>query len=190
MRAFIDIITEAFDKTLPIHWHDRSEEGVGLYHAEFQIDDGKYVVQFINKEYNPGVWDLTFVRNGELALSGTGKAVLVISTVMQAVREFITAKDPKHIHFSGNNAEGSRNRLYPKLLQIMQAEFPEYVSERTKQVGLKDKHTEYQVSRPTRPYVAPAPSPVAPADHYDDVSWEDLEELMKELEADDKKRKT
>lgn len=146
MRDLINLI-ESFNKVLPVHWYDRSEEGISLYQAEFQIDDGMFIVQFLNKHYNPGVWELSFVRNNELVLSGTGNAMVVFSTVIQCVREFVNAINPKMLEFYGKNSETSRNKLYPKLIKMLMKEFPDYVQRKTKEVGLKDRYTQYSVER-------------------------------------------
>jgi hypothetical protein len=170
MRDLIQIV-EALDRALPIQWSDKSNEDLRLIHGEFQIGDGHFVVQF-KMPYYDHIWNLSFVRNGDLKLSGTGNAAIVLATVMQAVREFIASVDPRYITFAADVTEPSRGRLYPRLIAMLASEFPEFTA--SEKAGRK--HTTYDLERPARPWVAPPPPPKP---EYEQVSPKDFEELMK-----------
>ncbi len=181
-----EIIHEAFSNTVPFHWFDRSNEDLKLIQAEFQIGDGHFIVQFRMPYYNPNYWELTFTRNGDLELSNTGNAMLVLSTVMQIAREFIEAQEPRFITFAASVKEPSRSKLYPKLMSILMREFPQFKADPVKH---GQKHTSYTVQQPPKPYVAPPPPP--PKEPYDgpEVSFDELEKMLADLDAQDRRKR-
>lgn len=145
MRPNVDArrskLKEAFDGVQRFSWVDNSNEDMSLLQASFQMDDGLFVVQFKNLYYNPGYWEMSFVRNGELKLTNTGSAQKVLATVMDAARQFIAAKHPRQLALAAKNDEVSRTKLYPKLIAMMQRDFPQYVGDAPKKMR---SHTEYR----------------------------------------------
>lgn len=184
MRHFIDIVTqnlcESMDTAMPLIWHDHSTEDMRLYQAKFDIGDGHYVVQF-KRPYYDHCFEITFVRNESLDLTGTGSAHTVIATVMSAIRYFVRNRDPRLFRFSGKNDEPSRNRLYPRLARMIVAEFPDYtVRERhTRQ------YTSYEFERPARPLPQPdpVPEPETVPEDVPEVSWEELEAMLADIKG-------
>ncbi len=144
----INELFESLDKIVPYTWHDRSNEDMRLIHAEFQIGDGLFVVQFKNLYYNPGVWTLSFVRNQQLELSQTGNASTVISTVVDITRNLITVVDPRWVEFEIKHDEPSRFKLYERLYSMLLAEFPQYMREETKRFQ-RSNVTQYSTKRVT-----------------------------------------
>lgn len=187
MRAYIDLI-ESFTKTVPYSWADHTEDGVGLLQAKFQIGDGYFVIQFIRKPYMGRHWDVSFVRNGERSLTGTGNAMVVLSTVMAAVADFIEAVNPSEITLSADVDDSSRLTLYPKLIERLLRQFPKYrldsVEDGKRSQRTGEQFRTYQLSRP---YEEPAPAPVAEPEPPIDISdmtdddWDDLDALVAEL---------
>ena len=191
MRDLINLI-ESFNSAASYQWYDRSNDDMKLLQAEFQIGDGWFVVQFRMDYHSPGVWTLSFTRNQSLDLSNRGNAMLVLSTVMQITREFISTVEPRWITFSAAMDEPSRVKLYPKLMQIMMREFPQFTDDPPKVHGLERKFTSYQVQQPPKPYVAPpAPEPDPTLDYspMSDQEWEDLIQYMDELDQKDRVRR-
>lgn len=181
-----EIIRESLSKVLPYHWHDKSDDDVGLIHADFQVGEGYFIVQFKMPYYNPGIWELSFTRNGELALSGTGNAGAILATVMQIVREFIKAKDPRTLTFSASVSEPSRSKLYPKLMAILMREFPEFTADEPKQGR---KYDSFGATRPARPWVMPPPPPKPEPYEGPEVSFDELEQMLADLDAADRKKR-
>lgn len=180
MRNFINIVAESFTNAVPVSWRDHSNEDLRLLQAHFQIDDGHFVVQFQMPYYNAGYWEMSFTRNNELTLSGTGKAPTVLATVMQAAREFIEAVEPRWISFAADVNEPSRSRLYPKLTAIMMKEFPQFTASPPK-VGRK--HVSYEVGQPAKPWVMPEP---APKPKYEQPTADDFADIEAWLEGGDR----
>ena len=175
---YYEIMTEAFDTQIDYRWNDKSDPDVSLHQAKFSIGDGFFIVQFKKPYYNPGVWELSFVRNYGHDLTGTGSAPQVLATVMRIVRDFIQKHDPRTIVFSAKNDEASRNKLYPKLMRKLMAEFPEYVeSEPSK----NHKYTRYQVERPPRPIQLPEPEEQKPEKSMTPEEWAEIERFMDEF---------
>lgn len=117
---------ESFANALPIRWEKVAHEKNNILVAIFDVEDGNFVVQFSNSRYEPDQWEISFRRNGTLDLTGTGSPHIVLSTVMASIRIFIKKHVPQAIRFSAKKSETSRVSLYPKLIAIMQREFPEY----------------------------------------------------------------
>jgi hypothetical protein len=180
MRNWINLF-EAFDTAIPIKWTDHSDDDLDLYQADFQIDDGHFVVQF-KRLYYDHVFVISFVRNQELALSGTGSARIVLATVMQAIREFVSARDPRLMRIEMDKKESSRSKLYPRLAAMMLKEFPEFAMT----PGETRRHHDLRFERASRKsnYVRPpkpdmgAPLPRAPKT-IDEIMADDA--LMAEL---------
>lgn len=177
MRIFMNII-ESLSSPLPVTWHDRSGEGITAYNAEFQIDDGLFVVRMINLHANPGYWEVSFVRNGDYGLSGTGNAQAVMATVLATLRTFIKEVDPRFIEIEMKNDELSRHALYERLAKNLIREFPEYAIHR-KKTG--SKYTGLVVKRADRPYVAPEPpkrEEIEEMPPMTDEEWAELEKYF------------
>jgi hypothetical protein len=113
-------IIESFDRVLPLRWEDRSTDDMELLAAHFAVGGGQFEVRFKHiMHYNPGLWDLSFTRNGVYDLTNTGSAGAVLATVMEAVRQFIRERGPRFISFDAKRSDPSRLRLYPKLAARM-----------------------------------------------------------------------
>lgn len=176
-------ITEAFDNVLPLQWNHWSDETAQEVIAEFQIGEGHFKVMFKEKYYERGRWELSFYRNGVLDLTGTGNAATVLATVMQATREFIAAENPRWISYAAKNEEGSRNKLYPKLMAKLMREFPQYMGGEPKK---SRTYTSYDLERPAKPYTPPPPAdpePVEPQKPLTADEWAELEAFMDEFET-------
>jgi hypothetical protein len=176
----IQEITEAFDSVQPFHWTHWEDETAQEVMADFQIGDGHFKVMFKEKYYERQRWEISFYRNGTLDLTGTGSAATVLSTVMKITREFIATQNPRWITYSAKNDEGSRNKLYPKLMQKLMQEFPQYMA--------KDPHksrtyTSYDLERPATPYMPPPAREPEPApEPLSATEWDELEAFMSEFE--------
>lgn len=180
MRIFMNIV-ESLSSPLPVTWYDRSGEGRTAYNAEFQIDDGLFVVRMINDHVNPGYWEVSFVRNGDYGLSGTGNAQAVMATVLATLRTFIKEVDPRFINIEMKNDETSRHALYERLARNLIKEFPEYELHKRK---AGSKYNSLTVKRKDRPYVAPEPvkkEPMEPLPPMTDEEWEELDAFLASL---------
>ena len=140
---------ESFNTVVPYEWHDRSNDDMRLLQAEFMIGDGHYIVEFKNLYYNPGWWTLSFVRNADLELSGTGSASTVISTVLNIARKFLATVQPRNLVFAGKTDDQSRTRLYPRLLAMALREFPNYEQRDTRSLGgrMSPRYNEYRIEK-------------------------------------------
>lgn len=184
-----DNLTEAFDSVQPYQWTHWEDETAQEVMADFQIGDGHFKVMFKEKAYERGIWELSFYRNGTLDLTGTGSAATVLSTVMQITRDFISTQDPRYIGYAAKNEEGSRNKLYPKLMAKLMKEFPQYTAHPPKK---RRTYTSYDLERPAKAYVPPAPEPQPeqePAKPLSAEEWDDLEAFMNEFEAEHRNRR-
>jgi hypothetical protein len=173
-------ISEAFTNVQPFQWSHWSDDTAQEVKAEFQVEDGHFVVMFKEKYYERQRWELSFYRNGTLDLTGTGHATSVLATVMQITREFISTQNPRYITFAAKNDEVSRNKLYPKLMSRLMQEFPQYMARDPKK---SRTYTSYDLERPPEPYVAPpAPEP-EPTTPLSSQEWDELDAFMSEFET-------
>jgi len=180
---------ESLSRVIPYTWKDHSTDDLKLIQADFQIQDGYFIVQFNSPYYNPGYWNLSFTRNGELELTGTGSATTVLATVIAIVREFIHDVSPRHISFAAKNDEMSRNKLYPILFAKIAKEFTQYTTGETKKLR---QYTSYNASQKASPekfvakrYEEPKmDKPINPTTtkRLNDILDDD--ELMRQLMAD------
>lgn len=177
---YTEIIDEAFNSVQPHNWHHWSDDTAQETTAEFQIEDGHFKVMFKEKYYERGRWELSFYRNGTLDLTGTGSAATVLSTVMAITREFIATQNPRWITYSAKNDEGSRNKLYPKLMARLMKEFPQYMAKEPKKLRT---YTSYDLERPATPYAPPAPKPPEPATEMSQQEMDELDAFMDEFMA-------
>jgi hypothetical protein len=176
-------IIESFDSTVPYTMRDVSNDDVACWIGEFMIDDGLFKVGFKMPYYNRPAWELSFTRNDDFKLTGTGSANLVISTVIAITGDFIKRNHPRYIYFSANHSEPSRVKLYPLILDALVKRFPEFMP----QTKLLRKRTEFSMSRPPDPFIPEiVPKPKEPL--TDPVWDDDLEEFIKELESKSRAR--
>lgn len=174
-------INEAFNTVQPHNWTHWQDDTAQEVMADFQIGDGHFKVMFKEKAYERGIWELSFYRNGTLDLTGTGNAATVLSTVMAITREFISTQDPRYIGYSAKNDEGSRNKLYPKLMAKLMKEFPQYLAHPPKKMRT---YTSYDLERPAKAFVPPpAPEPAEPHKPLSQQEWDELDAFMDEFES-------
>jgi hypothetical protein len=124
MRDLINLI-ETLDSRISYEWKDMSNDDVKLYIAEFMVDNAQFRV-FFKKPYYNMTWEISFTRNGTYDLTGTGKAYLVMSGVVEIIGDFITRHDPWMFHFDAKKSEASRLKLYSRLVAVVGKKFPEY----------------------------------------------------------------
>jgi len=174
-NLFPVLILEALDAVQRYHWYDKSNEDMNLIHADFQIGGGHFVVEFKNLYYNGPLWTIAFLRNGTFDLTGTGDAQKVMATVMAIIREFIRERNPRMISFEGKNMEQSRNKLYPRLMRMLNSEFPQFT---TAPVKIGGKYTTYSAEREPDPIVVAPPEPVEQLPPMTADEWDEMEEWL------------
>jgi hypothetical protein len=96
------------EKILPLTWN--TESG----HVQAWADDrqGEQLdIDFFN--IAPGAVEIDFMRGGRNRVTGGGDAVLILNTVVQAVKEYLAKHPVNHVVFSAK--EASRAKLYHRM---------------------------------------------------------------------------
>ena len=111
-----DYINEMFDR--PARW--RIIEDTPSTKKYTASVNGKSLVVII--ERFGSLWEINFTVEGKLDVTGTGDEVLVFSTVLDIIKDFIYSETPQKIEFhseleKGNNYKDSRTKLYNRLVK-------------------------------------------------------------------------
>jgi len=111
-------LNELFDGPYEWHWKDQNDS---VWRATATTDDGGRIGMEFGNVGN-GRYYVDFIRNGSQNVTGEGDAFKVFATVLDALKELISAKNPKSIFFSAekNPNRGqkmmSRINLYKRLV--------------------------------------------------------------------------
>lgn len=116
-----EFITELFNQTAPYYWAEWATKEAGYMRAEFEVDELKYIVNFIDLD-RKNSWEVNFSAKGNYDLTGTGNAFIVFSTVGKILKEWILKEHPRLFVFSADAKEPSRVKLYDKLSLIIRKE--------------------------------------------------------------------
>lgn len=183
-------VVETFSSVLPLRWSSETNEDMKLLVANFEVGEGQFVVRFKAEYPDMNVWEISFKRNGTLDMTGTGSAHVVLSTVMGAIRQFLREHDPDHIMLAARRTEESRISLYPKLIAMMQREFPQYVAKPPHKLNTYMLYYLDRAPRPSPACAAPSPgslpkeqpAPMSPEE------WDDLDGFMAHRRAEQEAR--
>ena len=115
-----EIITEAFSQPYSLDWE---ESEYGDIDALATLPDGSPLSIMFNKDEDSDSWMVEFYRGNSQEVTGEGDAYKIFATVLEAIKEFISKKDPEFIRFSatkdvqpGQNAQ-SRSKLYTTMVK-------------------------------------------------------------------------
>ena len=104
-------ITELFDKPADFELQEVEE---GLYRYRSNIDGNRLSVVIL---YKSGAWDVTFMVNKRMDIvNSNGNEVVIFSTVIAILKDFIQRENPEFIEFSATKNEASRISLYDKMV--------------------------------------------------------------------------
>ena len=111
-----DYINEMFDR--PARW--RIIEDTPSTKKYTASVNGKSLIVII--ERFGSFWEINFTVEGKLDVTGTGDEVLVFSTVLDIIKDFIHSETPQKVEFhseleKGNNYKDSRTKLYNRLVK-------------------------------------------------------------------------
>jgi hypothetical protein len=109
-----EIITEAFDQPYPVKVQQQGKK----YKAQVKLPDKTtLLIKFVPDMLDDQSWNISFVRNGSIDLTGQGDAMRIFATVMDATKQFINAVNPKEVTFAADKSQGaSRSNLYKRLV--------------------------------------------------------------------------
>lgn len=128
MLTFKTYLFETLDSIVPFTWVYQDEQ---TWKAIFSINDLKYAVVIGQDEENSVVWDVTFflinrpdnIKN-IYDLTGTGNAFLVLSTVVDILKEFVTKNKDAVYKIIFTAKEPSRQRVYDRMVRILSKSLP------------------------------------------------------------------
>lgn len=110
------LISEMFNSPLPIQWKQRNNS---TWEGTFAINDKQYLIMMMHEPHMG--WEVKFelLRQGKWtqAITGTGDAAYVFSTVLNGIKEWITKMQPAQ--FALTAREPSRKKLYARLLKML-----------------------------------------------------------------------
>lgn len=91
-----------------------------MYEESKQIGD--FTISFQARNEGRNQWEVFFIAidkegNSSWEPTGSGDEVKVFSFVVNAMRNFIKARDPRRFNFSSKKVEGSRASLYRKFVE-------------------------------------------------------------------------
>ena len=153
MLRYDEYLTELWDKPAPLKWYRTPPDGI---EASFKIGEDGYFVAFENHGdrfasgesiYNLvfGMEDDTVARKwgggtnpyarNSYGILGTGKQFDVFSSVIAAIKEFISRTRPYQIFFSAD--EPSRKRLYTAFVKQVSSKISGYKGYETHDIDLK-----------------------------------------------------
>lgn len=115
-----EIITEAFSQPYALDWEESEYGDIDAY---TKLPDGTQLSIMFNKDNDTDSWMVEFYRGNSQEVTGEGDAYKIFATVLEAIKEFISKKDPEFIRFSatkdvepGQNAQ-SRSKLYTTMVK-------------------------------------------------------------------------
>ncbi|MCX7593767.1 MAG: hypothetical protein N2235_08405 [Fischerella sp.] len=106
-------LNEVFDQPYPTQWQKYSDG----YNVYFEVANGDTVMIQFEEWRGPDVWLVAFKRGGSWLQTNTGDEFRIFATVIHAIKEFIQKVNPTYIAFISNKGEGSRSKLYQKIMQ-------------------------------------------------------------------------
>lgn len=86
--------------------------------VDFQVGDSKVNVEFVGG--STGIFLIEFKRDGKMTMTGQGKEMQILATVLEIVEEFIHEYQPKAIAFSGMFQDKGRLKLYTRLIKTLE----------------------------------------------------------------------
>jgi hypothetical protein len=116
-------LVELFDKPYPIRWDKSDPKDVT---ANFRTSSGNMVlINFIHLAHE--VMEINFMMEVEdpktgfvsrtFDATGTGDAPRIFATVVGAIQDYISDREPDYIWFSAKEKEASRIRLYDAMIK-------------------------------------------------------------------------
>lgn len=108
-------ITELFDPkySFDIEWDESASYGLEQHARAYDRQGREINISFV--PFSSLLVDVEFARGGTYEITGMGDAERVFTTVLKAIRMYVTKCGPKYLIFSGS--EESRNSLYLALIQ-------------------------------------------------------------------------
>jgi hypothetical protein len=106
-------LLELFDKPMSFKVE---KDTPGLFTASAKIENE--TLGFMGQENGPNSYDIMFVIDGQMDITGSGNSNKIFSTVFAILKEFIKRKKPDNIVFSGEKDKGKgRSSLYGKMIK-------------------------------------------------------------------------
>lgn len=135
-------IDELFDQPLPLSWEvgKNLSRGTSEYTASFQVDDKEFKISF-NKGINDFgniEWTVTFglagrkhywnARDIDSSKDFKHKAVLIFSTVADAIDVFWQKENPPVLYYAASS--NRQEKTYDRIMKFINASNPEYYIKR------------------------------------------------------------
>ena len=118
MKSFKNFITELFNR--PARWKIEVNDSGLLTYVSNNIGKGKTLsVDFVSYK-NDGTWDVQFDVDGSTDVTGLGDEIVVFSTVLDIMKDFVNRIDANKIKFDGAKGKEdgeSRVKLYNRLIK-------------------------------------------------------------------------
>jgi hypothetical protein len=107
-------LNEVFDQPYPWTW-TASGKNRGFWTAQF--NDVEVIIELKSQ----GSWDMTFDRNGSMAVTGEGDQFKIFSTVIDIAKDFVRQMQPEKFSFYAfkdpDETSSSRPKLYNALIK-------------------------------------------------------------------------
>src|SRR6056297_1595780 len=118
MKPFKEFIAELFNR--PARWKLKVNDSDLLTYVSNNIGKEKTLsVDFVSHK-NDGAWDVQFDVDGSSDVTGLGDEIVVFSTVLDIMKDFVNRVDADKIKFDGAKGKedgDSRVKLYNRLIK-------------------------------------------------------------------------
>ena len=111
----VQFITEIFDD--PVEFERQDQGNKYLFFADINEKELKLIAEKIGFDN----WEVYFGVDGEVDITRTGDEIVVFSTVIEMVRDFLISEKPNSFRFTSKSSESSRTRLYKRMVQNLSA---------------------------------------------------------------------
>jgi hypothetical protein len=120
MFTLTNIVTEVFNKAYPFEISHKAKGDV-IY--DFKTDTGKQGKVFFSSDIpNPTHWEVSFMIDRSMNITGGGEEFPIFATVIKIIEEFVKQQSPKILEFSASKGEDkstSRIDLYNRMISKM-----------------------------------------------------------------------
>ena len=140
-KEYEKIINELFDR--PARWKITRERDDELTYRS--TIDGKSLLVVFNTLSDEN-WETSFVVDGEFKTTGGGDEIVIFSTVLDIMADFIERVTPKSISFTAfkDSSSDSRGKLYDRFVNRFASKYGYRMTDKDEIDG---RYTEYELAR-------------------------------------------
>ena len=144
VREDLEIVLEVFNSPYKFTKQESNEK---THRYMFELDDGTEVKVNFARSPREDKWQMDFNRNisgdydnyfddgDEFALTGEGDAFRLFATILEILRDFVNRVRPHIVHFSADDREPSRIKLYDRMIKRFTNKMGYRLSSRTNSIA-------------------------------------------------------